>query len=123
VQSFAGNHRAGTGDSLNHYSLMLLHYEGEFQVDKVRNRNRVIISTHQGNPEIITHGLPVCYTFFKKWVISSVHTTTKVKPQTYNLHRPITPNDIEAVIKNIPTQKVQGQMVLVQNSTRLSNKN
>ena len=33
---------------------------------------------------------------------------------------PITPKKIEAVIKNIPTKKALGKVILVQNSTRLS---
>lgn len=38
-----------------------------------------------------------------------------------NLDRPITPIEIEAVIKSMPTTtKSQHQMVLVHNSTRLS---
>ena len=40
-----------------------------------------------------------------------------------SLNRPIAPKEIEAVIKRLPTKKAQGQMVLVQNSTRLSKKN
>jgi len=39
-----------------------------------------------------------------------------------DLNSPVTLKGIEAVIKSLPTKYVQGQMVLVQNSTRLSKK-
>ncbi|KAL6045281.1 hypothetical protein STEG23_023107 [Scotinomys teguina] len=42
--------------------------------------------------------------------------------QIGNLNRPITPEEIETVIKSLPTKKVQDQMVLVWNSTRPSRK-
>ena len=48
------------------------------------------------------------------------HLTKLNQEQTSNLNRPITPNEIETVIKNLPTKKTQGQMVPLQNSTRNS---
>jgi hypothetical protein len=44
------------------------------------------------------------------------------KDQVNCLNSPITPKEIEAVIKNFPSKNVQGQMVLVLNSTKPSKK-
>ena len=43
--------------------------------------------------------------------------------QISKLNRPITAEEIETVIKSLPTKKAQDQMVSAQNSTRLSKKN
>ena len=43
--------------------------------------------------------------------------------QIYHLNHPIIPEEIEAIIKSLPTKKVQDQMGLVQNSIRPSKKN
>jgi hypothetical protein len=47
-----------------------------------------------------------------------------LKSRSDKLSNPITPKEIEAVIESppCPPQKKQGQMVLEQNSTRLSKK-
>jgi hypothetical protein len=42
--------------------------------------------------------------------------------QINHLNSPITPKEIEAVIKSLPTKKAQDQMGLVQNSIRPSKK-
>ena len=42
--------------------------------------------------------------------------------QLNNINRPLTPKEKEAVIKVSQPQKAQGQMVSVQNSTKISNK-
>jgi hypothetical protein len=47
----------------------------------------------------------------------------KLNPdQIRHLNSPITPKEIEAVIKSCPTKKVKDQMGLVQNSIRPSKK-
>ena len=43
--------------------------------------------------------------------------------QISKLNRPITAEEIETVIKSLPTKKAQDQMVSAQNSTRFSKKN
>ncbi|EGW07029.1 Retrovirus-related Pol polyprotein LINE-1 [Cricetulus griseus] len=40
--------------------------------------------------------------------------------QISNLNRPITPNEIEAIIRSLPTKKAQRQIASMQNSTRNS---
>jgi hypothetical protein len=45
---------------------------------------------------------------------------TKVKSRTDNLNKHIIPKKLEAVIKILQLKIAQGQMVLEQNSTRLS---
>ena len=42
--------------------------------------------------------------------------------QVNNLNRPVSCEELEAVINNLPTKKAQVQMVSTQNSTRTSRK-
>ena len=51
--------------------------------------------------------------------LDSFHSPKLKKDQINNLNRSITPSEIEVDIKSLPTKKAQGQMALVQNSTRL----
>ena len=56
--------------------------------------------------------------------LDKYHSPKLNKDQISKLKRPITTEEIETVIKNLPTKKkAQDQMVSVQNSTRLSKKN
>ena len=45
------------------------------------------------------------------------------KDQINNLNRSTKPKGIEAVMKSLPTKKVQGQLILAQNSTKYLKKN
>ena len=55
--------------------------------------------------------------------LDNYHLPKLNQEQTNNLNRPITPNEIEAVIERLPTKtKAQGLMASVQNSTRNSRK-
>ena len=48
-----------------------------------------------------------------------MHTLPKLKEEEMeNLNRPITSEEIDSVIKNLPTNRVLGQMASLRNSTR-----
>ena len=55
--------------------------------------------------------------------LDKYHLAKLNQDQISKLHRPITVEEIETVIKSLPTKKAQDQMVSAQNSTRFSKKN
>ena len=56
------------------------------------------------------------------WFLDKYHLPKLNQDQVNNLNRPVSSEELEAVIKNLPTKKAQGQMVSMQNSTRTSKK-
>jgi hypothetical protein len=99
----------------------------KIQINKIRSEKRDITKYTEEIQRIIR-------TYFKNLYFTKLENVKEMdsflntynlsmlnQDQISNLNRPITPREIEAVIKSLlpPPKKSQGQMVLVQNPTTL----
>ena len=98
------------------------------QINKIRNEKGDITTDTEEIQRIIRYYYESLYatklenvkemdTFLDKYHIPKLN-----QEQVKNLNRPVSREELEAVIKNLPSKKVQDQMVSMQNSTRTSRK-
>jgi hypothetical protein len=98
------------------------------QINKIRNEMRDITTETKEIQKIIRSYHKSLYSKKLKNVdlmdnfLDRYQAPKLVQDQINHLNSPITPKEVEAVIKSHPTQKIQDQTGLVQNSIRSSKK-
>ena len=94
------------------------------QINKIRNEKRDITTDIEEIQRIIRSYYESLYATNLEnvremdWLLDKYHLPKLNQDQVNNLNRPVSREELEAVIKNLPTKKAQGQMVSMQNSTR-----
>ena len=96
------------------------------QINKIRNDKGVIMTDTEEVQRIIRSYYKSLYATKLENVkemdifLDKYHIPKLNQDQVNNLNRPISREEIEAVIRNLPTKKVLAQMVSMQNSIRFS---
>ena len=98
------------------------------QINKIKNENRDITTDTEEIQRIIRSYYESLYATKLENVkemdifLDKYHIPKLNQEEVNNLNRPVSREELEAVIKNLPTKKAQDQMVSMQNSTRTSRK-